>query len=671
MPTWRVNLLGEFALLSPDGREVPMPGRKHQALVAYVVLSGGRSVSRSRLLELLWNSRSEAQARASLRGVLSEIRRTLRDYGEPFLEADRARIFIGKERLDVDVDRLRQALRFESVEDLAGASALYRGHLMESLTINERTFEEWKQLEQQNARTTCQQVLLRYLDALEAAGDDRRVETVANRLLELDDADEAAHRALMRLFARQGKVSRSLQQFEDCRMRLRSRYGSDVSEETHAQRAAIGAAAADADPEPDVDAGRPVGGGLRGSDAEIALAVLPFNVVGAEQTGPEFGELVGEEIIGAAARFKWFRVVPSSATFKKEVRGLGSAEVAAITGAKYVLHGRIRGLKNVSMLSVELVDGNNQRTVWSERFELSREAFSYPDDIVARVVGRLDVRMRASEISQAHRLERDSLSPYQLTLLALSNMYDMSLATYEDSERLFAEAVKRNPNDSWFYSIWALWKMFCLGQDWTADRAGEFVRAAELARQAIKRDPDDALALVIAGHFESLWVRNLHQGRKLVDASLELNPYSSFAWMLSSATYTYSGRPLEALQRLERSRLLCPVETHFEYLFDTANCIAHLFNKDPENAVEWGLKTVRENPGFTHGHKHLLVALGHLGRVEECVRYARRLMEIEPGFQVESFLDSYPFARDEDRRYYREGLVRAMSLSAGHGESPS
>lgn len=663
MSTWRVKLFGEFMLLDEDGREVALPGRKHQALIAFVLMSPDRSIQRSRVPGLLWGLRSEAQARASLRGVLSEIRRALKNHGEPFVEADRTHVFIRCDSIDVDFDRFVRAASLDSAQLVGDALALFRGDILESLHINERGFEVWKEQEQQNARGVYQRLLAKHLAFKEKEGDASSIEKVANQLLDIDDADEVAHRALMRLYARLGQSSQAMQQYELCRRRLRSRYGAEASEETRALRAVLGASLDDhgrrsdtAIPSTPGESPAPANG-----DREIYLAVLPFNVHGARNDDREYGELLSEEIIGAAAKFKWFRVAPSSETFHSGTRSLGSLAVSKATGAKYVLHGRVRRLNGGYALSVELVDGFNRQTVWSERFTLPSESLSYPDDMVARVVGRLDVRMRASEISQAHRLKGKSLTAYQCALLALSNMYDMSRDTYLDSERLFAEAVRHDPDHSWFYSVWAFWKMFCLGQDWTRDRVGEFARAAELARQAIKRDPDDALALVIAGHFESLWVRNLHQGKKLVDSSLELNPYSSFAWMLSSATYTYCGRPAEALERLERSRMLCPVETHFEYLFDTAYCIAHLSNRDPHQAAEWGLKTVRENPRFTHGHKHLLSALGHLGREEECRAYAERLMKLEPGFKLDTFIDSYPFARDEDRTYYRQGLATAMN----------
>lgn len=666
MARWRVNLLGEFSLIAPDGQRVNLPGRKHQALIAYVLLASGKSVNREKILGLLWGSRSDDQARASLRGVLSEIRRSMQKYATPPIEADRTRIYLDQTRIESDVAELLDAGQSSSVAAVAKAVNLYGGELIESIHLNEQQFEEWRQVEQQNIRASYRKLLVVCLQNLEQDLRDDDLEKITNQLLDLDGADEDAHRALMKFYYRQGKTSLALNQFELCKSRLRAQYGSEVSDETMSLLASIREPAEQAPLERALPQKVAEVDSKRTMDAipEIALAILPVSVAKSDQIGSEFGELISEEIIGAAAKFKWFRVIPRSETFKESISSLGSAEVGQITGAKYVMHGRIRELGGTHRLSIELVDCINNRTSWNERFELTNEALVYPEDIVAQVVGQLDVKVRASEISQTYRLNRQDLSAYQCSLLALSNMYDLSFEAYQDSESLFAKAVKMNPNNSWFYSVWALWKTFCLGQNWVPNPEQEFEHAVDLAHQAIKRDPDDALALVILGHLESFWGCNLEQGRKLIDYSLKMNPYSSFAWMLSSATYSYCGEPVEALRRLEKSKLLCPVEPYFEFLFDTANCVAHLFNHDPERAIEWGYKTVRENADFSNGYKHLLVALGHLNKPAEFEHYLELLTKIEPDFNAEKWLASYPFARESDRKFYHDGLLPTMQRTS-------
>lgn len=73
-------------------------------------------------------------------------------------------------------------------------------------------------------------------------------------------------------------------------------------------------------------------------------------------------------------------------------------------------------------LTVELADGVNTETVWSELITLSRQALLEPGEVLEKVVGKLDIKLRASEIRLAYQLDRNTLNGYECTLLALSNM---------------------------------------------------------------------------------------------------------------------------------------------------------------------------------------------------------------------------------------------------------
>src|SRR5438034_883288 len=69
-----LRLLGRFALLE-NGRQLPVPGTKDRALLAFLAMRSGEPQSRERLIGLLWGDRSEEQARQSLRQSLSRLKR--------------------------------------------------------------------------------------------------------------------------------------------------------------------------------------------------------------------------------------------------------------------------------------------------------------------------------------------------------------------------------------------------------------------------------------------------------------------------------------------------------------------------------------------------------------------------------------------------------------------
>jgi tetratricopeptide (TPR) repeat protein len=118
------------------------------------------------------------------------------------------------------------ALRFQRLAGERGPEAwqeavdCYRGDLLEGLTLSAPLFEEWLLSERERLREIGVDTLARLLafqttsadrpDALEAAA------RTARRLLALEPLQEAVHRALMQLYARLGRRSAGLKQYQIC-----------------------------------------------------------------------------------------------------------------------------------------------------------------------------------------------------------------------------------------------------------------------------------------------------------------------------------------------------------------------------------------------------------------------------------------------------------------------
>lgn len=589
---WTFNLFGAFSLTAPDGASVTLPGMKHRALVAFLVSSRHRSVSRSNVRELLWGLRSDGQSRASLRGVLSEIRGALRPFYPLPIAADRHRIYLTAVPVKIDVVQLSEAIRATSIEDLQKAVGLYKGDFLGSVQVREEVFEEWKAGEQFRWRKIYSQLLTKLLGALWNRDKPSLdlIEDVANQLLEMNAADEDAHRSLMLLYAHQGKQQLALEQFETCRRQLRN-VGALPSCETSTMFDDIRTASI-VDWIPDTGPKTRVASSVIASSAResfgTSVAVTPFVSVDCGDEGTRCGMQLAEDTLGAATRFRWFRVVPRRESFNEQLVGNGPLAVARDTGAKYILEGRLRRTSGGYILAVELIDSTRRTTVWNEKLDLPGGEFADREDVVAKISSRLDEQLRASEMDYARESQADEFSPYECTLLAISSMYDMRRANYDDAERLFNLAVRKKPDHSSIYSFWSLWKMWCVGQGWSDNQGSELIEAGELARKAIARDPSDALALAISGHFESFWNKNFDHGAIQFERSLSNNPYSSFGWMLSSATCSYRGMCEEAIRRLDYAESLCSVTPPLEFMYSMARCVAHNFNRDFEEARIWG-----------------------------------------------------------------------------------
>src|SRR5262245_41398267 len=204
-----VTLLGGFEARLATGAAVGLT-KKAQALLAYLGIRPSQSHPRDKLAALLWGERSDEQARGGLRHALLVLRRALASAQPPPLRIEGQTLALNPLGVEVDVVTFEHRVAEGTPQALEQAAELYRGDLLLGFTVNEPLFEEWLVAERERLREMALEALARLLaHQTKAANTERAIQT-AVRLLGLDPLQEAVHRTLMRLYARQGRRGAAL-----------------------------------------------------------------------------------------------------------------------------------------------------------------------------------------------------------------------------------------------------------------------------------------------------------------------------------------------------------------------------------------------------------------------------------------------------------------------------
>lgn len=111
----RVILTGRFRLESPQGQDITPKGVKTQALVALLAISPDLSRNRRWLEGKLWSDRGPAQASASLRQSLAELRRLLGP-DQDILLADRQKVGLRRDRSEIDLSQSGEREFLEGID---------------------------------------------------------------------------------------------------------------------------------------------------------------------------------------------------------------------------------------------------------------------------------------------------------------------------------------------------------------------------------------------------------------------------------------------------------------------------------------------------------------------------------------------------------------------------
>jgi len=156
-----LTLLGGFQVRREGGETVALPGRKAQALLAFLAMPPGLAHPRDKLAALLWPDLPAINARANLRQVLFGLRHAL-GAADP-LRLDGDAVSLDPARLDVDAVVLERAVREASPEQLDVALTGYQGNLLAGLRVNEPPYEEWLVVERERSRECAIDGLVRLL----------------------------------------------------------------------------------------------------------------------------------------------------------------------------------------------------------------------------------------------------------------------------------------------------------------------------------------------------------------------------------------------------------------------------------------------------------------------------------------------------------------------------
>ena len=463
MADLRLKLLGGFELRSASGAPIPFAAKKPALLLAYLALRPGRPLGRDKLAGLFWGDSGEAQARASLRQAIAVLRRLLGSHQGLIVTPDSETIVLERGGLLTDVAEFERCLASGARDALEQAVALYEGDFLDGFKARESLLEEWLVTERRRLREQILAAMAALLPETEEAGPPEAGIGLALRILALDPLQEAAHRALMRLYARQGRRGAALTQYQTLRATLARELGVAPEEETQRlykelrdQRGkVVEQSASRLPPEPGAPpAEARVAGGVGTGLAHLGepqfetierpvVAVLPFTNMSDTDDQEYFADGLTDDLITALSAWRWFPVIARHSTFAYKGRSPTITQVAKELAVRYVVEGSVRRAGNRVRIAAQLIDATTGHHIWAQRYDRElTDIFAVQDEITERMVTAIEPELDRAERRRAARKSPDNLDAWDLALRAQSHVYQF---TAEDNREAFRLLEQCNP----------------------------------------------------------------------------------------------------------------------------------------------------------------------------------------------------------------------------------
>jgi DNA-binding SARP family transcriptional activator/TolB-like protein len=441
-------LLGPLQFIQ-NGTQLSLPpSRKARALLAYLAMAP-RPVTREKLCELFWDVADDPKS--ELRWCLSKLRPLVNGPKTVRLFADREKVWIGANSLDIDAVSValsaQEALTSGSPRDLRSRLAFFRGHFVEGLSLDRAPlFENWLAGQRYRFDQLRQRLLERLSSVLPPESVDR-VE-VLRECVEIAPFDEAVHIELVRTLLRSRLYAEAERQIDASVTRFRTE-GIDPE----SLKAAFAAAQR--------SSSRPAGissvsvarfdapsGPLAVKTRGPTLLLMPFT--SAPETVAD-ADSVTSDIIFGFAKLRSISVIARGTAFS--LRSLTPAAAAIMVNAQYVASGHLRRDGKKYLVSVELVDPKSDRIFWVDEFSCNAvDSFSASPLLAARIISGLDAEIHVIERNRALLMPPASLDAWQAYHRGLTSMSRFTNDTNREAQHFFTRAIALDPTFSRSYA---------------------------------------------------------------------------------------------------------------------------------------------------------------------------------------------------------------------------
>lgn len=628
-------------LVLMDGK-VAVLGRRARALVGYLALSNGQRASRERLVGLFWPDRGEAQSRASLRQCLAELRGAMGH----LLSTDREWVTLATDRLAGDWCSLEAAIESEDPTLLTSAIQEISGEpLLHGMEFGE-AFDDWLRSARAALDARLAITVLQRMEAARDADKSSDALALANAWLVREPLDEAVAAAAIAIEVAQNALISARKRFRNFESALK-REGEGPP--GPALRAALETApSVIVATTQTVDLPKPT---------KPNIAVLLFRHPPGDLDQTYFAEGMADDIIAGLARSRMMRVLSRQSSLAYAAEGVTTARICSDLGVRYLVRGHIRRLGPTMRVTVDLVDGEHDQQIWSERYDRPLvELFSVQDAITMAIVATIEPALLGREQQIAMRATH-GLQHWDLLMRGRHHFWCSTPEDFAQAAGLLEQALALAPDDA---PTLALLAMVELGEIWAGtkrDVMATLGKARAFSIRAIAADPRDsgahhALGIVLA------FMGQTEQAFAEQRLALELNPTSAQARGELGRLLAFAGKATEAIASIDEAIGLSPTDPH-DWLWHRSKAIAYFTDSRAKQAVIHALDACARRPDYFFLHFLVAACQSAAGNMVGARAACDRGLEIHPRYSKRAMHIGHPFANQADLEKFEVGLRNA------------
>lgn len=405
-------------------------------------------------------------------------------------------------------------------------------------------------------------------------------------------------------------------------------------------------------------------GGGGAARARPRIVVLEFTHPPGDEEQAWFAEALADELTAGLSKSPLLAVTPRQALLTSDVVGHPPGAICARLGVDYVIDGKVRSLGGKVRVSVDLIQGVDETSAWSARFDRQLDdLFSMLTEITTSIIGTVEPAVLEREELRALRTPEHSMPFWRLFVQGRRRFWRSTPEDVRAAEELLEQALALEPQDVSALSILAHCKLYDLWSGTSDEPASQLAEAHRIALSAVSADGSDAFAHFTLGVVLSMMNR-LPEAKAEQRRALELNPYLAAASGEMGRLLAFEGQAEEAIAYSERAITATPNDPQ-TWLWYRSKAIARFIDGDYVDAARDAADACARKPERFSLHYLLAAcysAAGLMPQARQALADGDQLAREQHGdlrhaYSLEALKTGHPFVDPKDL----DRLVKALA----------
>jgi TolB-like protein len=387
-----------------------------------------------------------------------------------------------------------------------------------------------------------------------------------------------------------------------------------------------------------------------------SIAVLPFANLSGDVGQDIFCEGLALNIVASLGRFHELFVIDRFSTLAYRNRPVTSAEAARELSVRYILEGSVQKAGDRIRVSVQLVDGAENRQLWTETYDRQlTDIFAVQDEITGTIIGTL-ASGYGGRLGKAWRDRSKSAGLESFAALDfLQRAYDACRFTKEGeilAREYLAKAIECDPGLAKAYSKMALGHIVDACCGWADDYDVSMEQARQWAVKAIACDDGESWS---HWAFANYHLYTLNHGAALAAyrKALDCNPNDAEVMTDYALCLSYAGRAEEAIEYARKAMRLNPF--HYEWYTSQLGLI-YFDARQYDNAIATFASLRSLDSAIMRIYQAASFAAA--GNQQQAQKSVKRALVLDAGATLEKWTDSKlaPYGDAACLEHFRKNL---------------